>query len=85
MACFHRRVCGEEALLSGFNARLGEARASGDLLAHELERQEGGVTFIHVEGGRLDAQRAQQPHATHTQEDFLHDARGAVAAVHPEC
>ena len=85
MACFYRCVCGEEALLSGFSARLGEARASGDLLAHELERQKGGVTFIHVEGGRLDAQRAQQPHATHTQEDFLHDARGAVAAVHPEC
>ena len=85
MACFHRRVCGEEALLSGFNARLGEARASGDLLAHELERQKRRMTFIHVEGGRLDAQRAQQPHATHTQEDFLHDARGAVAAVHPEC
>ena len=35
-----------------------------------------------VEG--CNAQRAQQPHAADAQQNFLHDARGAVAAVNAQ-
>ena len=81
----HRGVCREEALLASFNPSFGVALACSHLLAHELESQERRMTFIHVEGGRLDAQCPQEAHTTDAQQDFLHDARGAVAAINPQC
>ena len=39
------------------------------------------MAFVHVEGGRRDAERAQQAHAADAQQHFLHDPRGAVAAI----
>jgi hypothetical protein len=39
------------------------------------------VALVHVERGWLDAQRAQQAHAADAEQGFLHDARGAVAAI----
>ena len=42
------------------------------------------MALIHVEDGRLDAQSAQQPYAADAQQDFLHDARRAVTAVHAQ-
>ena len=61
--------------------RLREALPGGHLLADQLQRQEGGVAFVHVEDRRLHAQRAQQPHAADAQQHLLHDARRAVAAI----
>ena len=42
------------------------------------------MPLVHVEGGGLDAQRAEQAHAADAEHDLLHDARGAVAAVHAQ-
>ena len=39
------------------------------------------MPLIHVESRGLDTQSAQESHASHTQEDFLHDACAAVPSV----
>jgi hypothetical protein len=40
--------------------------------------------FVHVEGGRLLSERAEQTNTADTQQDLLHDARGAVAPIDAE-
>ena len=54
-----------------------------DHLADALQRHERGVAFVQVPHGGLDAERAQRAHAADTEDDFLLDARLAVAAVEP--
>src|SRR5665213_560468 len=75
------RVRGEETFLLGERLRFGECFPGGDFFADQLQREKRRVAFVHVERGRLDAQRAQQPHAADAQQNLLHDARGAVAAI----
>ncbi len=81
VAGLHRRVRGENAFRLGQRLRLGEGFAGGHFFADQFQREKRRVAFVHVERGRLDAQRAQQPHAADAQQNFLHDARGAVAAI----
>lgn len=39
------------------------------------------MSFVHVEGRGLEAERAQQPHAADAEHNLLHDARGTVPAI----
>ncbi len=84
MADFHRGVRGEDALLPGLGQRIREFLSGGLLFADEFQREKRGVAFVHVEHGRLDAQRAEQADAADAEQDFLHDARRAVAAIDAE-
>ena len=61
--------------------RVVERLALLDVLADALQRDERGVAFVQVPHRRLDAQRAQRPHAADAEDDFLLDARLAIAAV----
>jgi hypothetical protein len=42
------------------------------------------MAFVHVEDGGLDAEGPEQAKAADAEEDFLHDASGAIAAVDAE-
>ncbi len=46
-----------------------------------FQRQEGGVAFVHVEDGGLEAHGLQGAHAADAEDDFLADAGVDVAAV----
>ena len=58
VSCFHRCVCGEDALLLGRLARILECLAGGHLLPDQFEGQERRVSLVHVEGGGLDSKGA---------------------------
>ena len=49
--------------------------------AHLLEREKGGVAFVHVEDGGLEAHRLQGAHAADAEHDLLADAGIDIAAV----
>jgi hypothetical protein len=83
VAGLDRGVGGEDALLAGLGGGLGEGEARRHFFADQFQGKEGGVAFVHVEDARLDAQRAQEPHPAHPQQDLLHDAHGVVAAIDP--
>ena len=57
--------------------RLFVAHVEADL----FQREEGGVAFVHVEDGGLEAHRLQGAHAADAEHDFLADAGIDVAAV----
>ena len=77
----NRRVSGEQTLPLCLGQRLLKPDSGFNPFAHQLQRKKCGVPFVHMEHRRLDAQAAQQPHASHAQQDFLHDARRVVAPV----
>ena len=79
-----RRVGGEETFALRGGKRVGEGFPEAELFADEFQREEGGVSLVHVKGGGLDAQRAEQAHAADAEHDLLHDARAAVTAVHAQ-
>ena len=81
VARLHRRVRGENAFRLGQRLGLGKGFAGGHFFADEFQREERRVAFVHVERGRREAKRAQQAHAADAEQNFLHDARGAVAAI----
>ncbi len=78
----HRRVGREDAAgphgLDGL--AVGEARVLHEL-ADALEAEEAGVALVRVEHLRVDAQRAERPHAADAEEDLLAQAVLGVAAV----
>ncbi len=78
----HRRVSREQALPPCPDQRLVKTGTPGDLLAHQLQGKKRCVALVHVKHRRLHAEPPQQPHPTHAKQDFLHDARRVVAAVH---
>ena len=57
--------------------------AALDEIANALQHDERGVPFVEVEDAGLDAERPQRAHAADAEDDFLLDARLAVAAVQP--
>jgi hypothetical protein len=81
MAGLDRRVRGEDALVPGLRHRLLKIFPRGHFFADQFQRKERGMAFVQVEHGRLHAERAQEAHAADAQQDFLHDAHGAVAGV----
>ena len=52
---------------------------SSSMHADALQRQERAVPFVHVEDGRLDAQRRRAPNAADPQDHFLLDAQLGAA------
>ena len=52
-------------------------------LADALQDDEGRMAFVEVIDRRLDAERAQGPHAADAEDDLLLHARLAIAAVQP--
>src|SRR3954466_10934014 len=81
---FDRGMRGENAFLARVIQRILELLATSNFFTHQFQREKGGVTFVHVESPRPHAQRAQKPNATDAEENFLHDARGAVPTVNPQ-
>ena len=79
----HRRVRGEDAMRLRLGQRVGIFPAARHFLAHQFQREKRRVALVHVKHRGLDAERAQQPHAADAQQNFLHDARRAVAAIDP--
>ncbi len=49
--------------------------------ANPLEREEGGVAFVHVEDVRVDPERAERAHAADAEDHLLADAHFQIAAV----
>ena len=58
--------------------------AATEFFANQLQREEGGVTFVQVKERGIVPELAQQFDATDAEHHLLHNARGAVAAVDPE-
>ena len=81
VARLDRRVRGENTFRPSLILGLGEFFSGGNFFTDEFKRQKRGVALVHVERGRFDAERAQQAHAADAEQHFLHDARGAVAAI----
>jgi hypothetical protein len=75
------RVRGEHGALGDLGPRGVQRLAPRDLLAQQLEEQEGGVALVGVEDRGVHAERAQHAHAADAQDDLLAQAHGAVAAV----
>ena len=61
--------------------RLIEAHALGDVLVDALQDHECGVPFVQMPDSRRDSQRAQRPNAADAEDDFLLQARFAIAAI----
>ena len=78
-----RRVGGEQTLGLGLRHGLFERPAGCKFLAHQFQREEGGVAFVKMEHRGTHAEFTQQPHPADPEEDLLHDPRGAVSAVDP--
>ena len=70
----HRRVGGEHAAGAHRLDRLGERQPGGHVLADPLEAEEAGVALVGVEHRRVDAERAQRPHAADAEHDLLAQA-----------
>ena len=79
-----RRVRGEMAVRLCLCERVGIIFPGGHFFADQFQREKRRMAFVHVEERWFDAERAQQPHAADAQQNFLHDARGAVAAVNAQ-
>ena len=79
----HRRVCREDRGLPDLFERFVEVRPAVDQLANPLQNHEGGMALVQVKDRRFDAERAQGANAADAEDDFLLDARLAIAAVQP--
>lgn len=62
MTGWDRRVSGEDGALPDEIAGFSMALTGGDELADSLQRQEGGMPFIAMPHGRIDAERAEDSH-----------------------
>ena len=78
-----RGVRREDRRALHFLERVVERTALLDHLADALQRDERGVAFVEVAHGRRDAHLPQRAHAADAEDDFLLDARFAIAAVEP--
>ena len=78
---FYRSVGRENTFLPCPGRSFFQGRAGAQFFPHELQGQKSRMPLIHVESRGLDTQSAQESHASHTQEDFLHDACAAVPSV----
>jgi hypothetical protein len=76
-----RRVRREHAARADDGGCFLKRAAGDDHFAREFEREEGRVAFVQVVDVRRDVERAQQPDAADAEDDLLHAARLAVAAV----
>ncbi len=68
--------------------RISSSAASNDVavfdqIADALEHDEAGVAFVQVKHAGADAECLQRAHAADAEDDFLLDARFAIAAVQP--
>ena len=77
----HRGVRGKQTLPLGLRQRIVKPDSGLDPLPHQFQRKKRGVAFVHVKHRRLNTQPAQQPNASHAEQDFLHDAGRVIAAV----
>ena len=77
----HRRVRGEDGRALDVRERVGCRHAVGDERAHAFDREERGVALVHVEDGRVDAQRGECTHAADAEQQLLFDAVLAIARV----
>ena len=81
MACGHGGVGGEDAVGGDRFQGRAEGQAVAEVLAQQFQDEEGRVSFVEVPHRRLDAERAQRPHAADAENHFLPHARGFIAAV----
>jgi hypothetical protein len=72
----HSALVSAERLLGVF--------AAGNFLADQFQSKKCRVAFVHVVDRRLHAEGAQEPHSADAEQNFLHDARRAVAAVNAQ-
>ena len=77
----NRGVRREDRCLSYALQRLVEAVAVGDQLVNALQHDERGVSLIQMPDVGGDAKSAQRTHAAYAENDFLLEARFAIAAV----
>ncbi len=80
----HRRMRGEDALAAnGFYILVAHFAAGGcGTLSQQFQRQQAGVSFIHVKAGQgCVAECPQHPQPTHAQDAFLAQAVIRIAAV----
>ena len=78
---WHRRVCREDGGAADRVERGIERRASLQVLADPLQRDERGVALVEMPHRRRDAQRPQGADAADAEDDLLLDARLPVPAV----
>ncbi len=72
---------GEYGVGSGSLDRAGEVEPLFDQHADALQQQERRMSLVDVPDRRRDAERGEGAHAADAEDDFLLDARGAVAAI----
>ncbi len=84
VAGFDGRVRGKMAFLAGFGEGIGEFLAFVKSFPNQFERQEGGVPFVQMEQRRPEAKGAEKADTANAQQDFLHDAGGAVPTVNAQ-
>ena len=82
--CFHRRVCGKNAFRLRLRQGILERPDCGQLFTDQFQRQKSRVAFVHVKHRGLNTKRPQEAHTADTEQNLLHNARGAVAAVNTE-
>ncbi len=76
-----RGVRREDAPAPHALARRRQRRSLADLLAQQLEREEGRVALVHVVDRRVDAERAQRAHPADPERQLLHHAGVLIPAV----
>jgi hypothetical protein len=72
---------GEDALRAHHLERGAERQSAVQVLAQQLEDEEGSVAFVQVPHGRRKSERAQGARAAEAEDHLLTDARGLVSAV----
>ena len=77
----HRRVGGEDATSAHLTARVGVAHALRHVLAQPLDEHEGGVSLIGVPDAGIDADRAEDTHATDTENPLLSEPQIGATGV----
>ncbi len=77
----HRRMRGEDGRAPHFRERRGERVSALQELVDALQHHEAGVPLVEMPHRRIDAERPQGADAADAEDDFLLDARFAVAAV----
>jgi hypothetical protein len=77
----HRRVCGEDRRPTHLFDRVRRRHPVGAERTDALERQERRVALVHVEDGRLDAERRQRAATPHAEQELLPHTVLAIAAV----